>query len=71
MIMIFHLAQKRIMEFYDACGLQQLIYEPTRETASSSTVIDHIATNDPRNVVESGVMQTCISDHYVVYVVRK
>ena len=62
---------KRIVEFYDTFGLQQLISEPTRETASSSTIIDHIATNDPRNVVESGVLQTCISDHYVVYVVRK
>ena len=62
---------KRIVEFYDTFGLQQLISEPTRETASSSTIIDHIATNDPRNVVESGVQQTCISDHYVVYVVRK
>ena len=62
---------KRIMEFYDTFGLQKLISEPTRETASSSTVIDYIATNDPRNVVESGVLQTCISDHYVVYVVRK
>ena len=30
-----------------------------------------IATNDPRNVVESGILQTCISDHCVVYVVRK
>ena len=59
------------MEFYDTFGLQQLISEPTSETASSSTVIDHIATNDPRNVVELGVLQTCISDHYVVYVVRK
>ena len=63
--------KKRIMEFYDSFGLQQLISEPTRETASSSTVIDHIATNDSRNVVESGVLQTCISDHYVVYVARK
>ena len=62
---------KRIVESYDTFGLQQLISEPTRETASSSTIIDHIATNDPRNVVESGVQQTCISDHYVVYVVRK
>ena len=56
---------KRIVEFYDTFGLQQLISEPTRETASSSTIIDHIATNDPRNVVESGVLQTCIIDHYV------
>ena len=62
---------KRIMELYDTFRLKQLISEPTRDTSSSSTVIDHIATNDPRNVVESGVLQTCISDHYVVYVVRK
>ena len=59
------------MEFYDTFGLKQLISEPTRDTASSSTIIDHIATSDARNVVESGVLQSCISDHYVVYVVRK
>ena len=59
------------MEFYDTFGLKQLISEPTRVTANSSTIIDHIATSDPRNVVESGVLQTGISDHYVVYVVRK
>ena len=58
---------KRLMEFYDTFGLLQLISEPTRETASSSTVIDHIATNDPRNVVESGVLQACISDYYFLF----
>ena len=62
---------KRIMELYDTFGLQQLTSEPTREPASSAKVIDHMATNDPCNVVVSCVLQTCISDHYVVFVVRK
>ena len=36
-----------------------------------ATIIDHVAISNPSNVVESGVVKTCISDHYLVYVTRK
>ena len=52
-------------------GMKQLISEPTRETIRTSTLIDHIATTHPNNIVTSGVIKCGISDHYVVYCVRK
>ena len=48
-----------------------MITEPTRETENTSTIIDHIAVSDINNIVESGVVKAAISDHYVVYSVRK
>ena len=51
--------------------MKQLITEPTRETLDTATIIDHVAISNPSNVVESGALKTCISDHYLVYVTRK
>ena len=49
----------------------QLIEEPTRVTLDTATIIDHIATPCPRNIVNSGVYQMALSDHYLVYCIRK
>ena len=62
---------KRLKDLYQSFGLTQLISEPTRETENTSTLIDHIAVSNTNNIVESGVVKTAISDHYVVYSVRK
>ena len=48
-----------------------MIREPTRVTLTSSTLIDHIATKKPENVVAIGVLTITIRDHYLVYVARK
>ena len=48
-----------------------MIGEPTRVTLTSSTLIDHIASKKPENVVASGVLRITLSDHYLVYVARK
>ena len=61
----------RILEPYDLFGFHQLIKRGTRETLESSTLIDHIATSNKSNIVTSGVHETSISDHYMVYCVRK
>ena len=61
----------RILELYDLFGFQQLIKKGTRETLESTTLIDHIATTNKSNIVTSGVHETSISDHYMVYCVRK
>ena len=50
--------------------LTQLINEPTRVTASSKTIIDHIITNRIQYVSDSGVIRCGMSDHDVVYVVK-
>ena len=48
-----------------------MITEPTRESENASAIIDHIAVSNTSNIVESGVVKVAISDHYVVYSIRK
>jgi hypothetical protein len=48
-------------------SLKQLIESPTRVTASSSKVIDVILTSNPLVHKKSGVYETSISDHYLIY----
>ena len=38
---------------------------------TSSTLIDHIITNKPENISKSGVIHTGISDHSLIYAIRK
>ena len=51
--------------------IDQLITEPTRVTPTSATIIDLILTNRSENISESGVIHLGISDHSLVYLVRK
>ena len=51
--------------------LTQLINVPTRITPNSSTLIDVILTNEPSRIITSGVLHIGISDHSLVYAVRK
>ena len=53
------------------CQFEQLIKDPTRITMNSSALIDIILTNRPQRVVSSGVIHLSISDHSLVYVVKK
>ena len=62
---------RHIKDMYESFGLTQLISEPTRETEQTSTLIHHIAVSNVRNISKSGVVRTAISDHYLVYAVRK
>ena len=59
------------MDIADLYNLSQLINEPTRITASSATLIDHIFTNSLDRVVCSGVSHISISDHSLIYAFRK
>ena len=62
---------KRIKDIYAAYDLKQLINEPTRVTVQSSTLIDHIAVSNTSNIKESGVVKVSLSDHYLVFAIRK
>ena len=42
-----------------------------RETLHTSTLIDHVAVSDPRNIVDSGILKITMSDHYMVFCIRK
>ena len=60
-----------LLEIYNLFGLHQLIESPSRETLTTTTLIDHIATTNKSNIVTYGVHKTSLSDHYLVYCVRK
>ena len=51
--------------------LTQVINEPTRITETTSTLIDLILTNKPEYISTGGVLHLGISDHSLVYAVRK
>lgn len=48
-------------------GLHQLVKTPTRETNNSSTLIDHIYTDDKTTVSNVQVVHSTFSDHYSVF----
>ena len=60
-----------VAELFDIYGLSRLIEEPTRITEKSNTMIDLCLTNPLSTVVDSGVIHLSISDHSMVYIVRK
>ena len=62
---------KHISSLYELFSFKQLIEEPTRVTLDTATVIDHVATTCPRNIMKSGVHEVSLSDHYMVYCIRK
>ena len=61
---------KRYKEFCSLYGLEQLISTPARVTENSSSVLDHILTNSTDRVSQSGVIDTGLSDHQLIYRIR-
>ena len=62
---------KHLSDLYGLFSFRQLIEEPTRVTLTTSTIIDHIATTDSSNILNSGVYKISLSNHYMVYCTRK
>ena len=60
-----------LLELTELYQYTQLIKEPTRITSSSSTLIDLFLTNEPNNFTTAGVNTIGISDHNLIYAVRK
>ena len=48
-------------------NMKQLITQPTRVTETSKSLIDVIFTSNPAIIVDSGIVETHISDHYLVF----
>ena len=63
--------RQKVKEILDIYEIEQLINEPTRITATSSTLIDLCLTNMPTNTFKSGVPHLSISDHPPIYMIRK
>ena len=51
--------------------LDKLINEPTRVTKSLASLIDLFFTNKRENISQSGVIHPGLSDHSMIYAVRK
>ena len=62
---------KKLQFISRAYQLEQLILEPTPVTNTSATQIDLLFTNDTRNIAQSGVIHIGLSDHSLIYMVRK
>ena len=52
-------------------GLKQVITKTTRTTETSSTLIDLIITNCPKNITNKGVFPNSIADHDMIACSRK
>ena len=48
-----------------------MIQTETRITCQSSSLIDHILTNSPDKLSQSGVIDICLSDHQMIYCTRR
>ena len=62
---------KHMADIYELFSFKQLVEEPTRVTLETATLIDHIATTCARNIVKTGVHEVSLSDHFLVYCIRK
>ena len=62
---------KSLKNIYTNCQFKQKIRTSTRVTDKTSTLIDHLATNRPSHIIKSGIVITGISDHDMVYGMRK
>ena len=56
---------------YELFSFRQLIDEPTRVTLETATIIDHVATTCVRNIIKAGVHEVALSDHFVIYCIRR
>ena len=57
---------KQWLDCLETFNISQLITQPTRVTENSSTLIDHIYTNKPKNITEINVRFFSLSAHYPV-----
>ena len=55
----------------DVYQSRQLITEPTRITSTSKSLIDLFITNNNDRIIKSGVYPLSISDHCIIYAIRK
>ena len=60
-----------LMDLLDVYHLKNLITQSTRVTKSSETLIDLILTYNKRRALQTGVVDTQISDHSLVYIIMR
>ena len=62
---------KEYLDFGYSYSLEQLISVPTRITKITATLIDHVLTNSPHKIIQSGVIKMSLSGHELIYCMRK
>ena len=62
---------KTLKSIYEMYQLYQTTEEPARITKTSSTLIDHHATNSTGKIARSGLIHIGISDQSLIYAIRK
>ena len=62
---------RKLLDLLDIYDLYCLINKATRKTKTSETLLDLILTNNKRTTLTSGVVDTLISDHSLVYTVLR
>ena len=60
---------KSLTSFYESFNLSQFIAAPTRVTELSPCLFDVILASQTKQVVKTGVMDSLISDHDMVFAV--
>ena len=58
---------QRALEFLDSNGLTQLISNSTRQSQTSTSLLDIIVTSTPEIFLRTGVLQNSLSDHRPIY----
>ena len=66
-----HASNNHLSVFCDRFCLTNTITEATRVTTTSKTIIDVILVNRPERWCKSGTLKLGISDHDLVYIIRK
>ena len=59
------------LDVLDSFGFVPQILRPTRITSHSSTLIDHILTNNEQSVTSRGIWLSDVSDHFTTFIVLK
>ena len=67
----YNIPTNKIKSLYELYQLSQLIDEATRVTMTTTSLIDHMVTNTPEKISDSGVIHTGISDHSLIFAIRK
>ena len=62
---------KKLNLFLESYQLYQMINQPTRVTQLSSSLLDVCVTSNPEHVILADVIPLGVSDHNLIYVVRK
>ena len=66
-----HANTLELLDIFDIYNLTQHLTEPTRVTSTSQSLLDLCITNTPDKIKVSDVLSLGISDHSLIYFVRK